>query len=308
MRLQRRPSPAGHRGGRAALPAAARVSHRDRRQVRLAAVGGAVGRPARRGRPRGREWLLRRRRTGAGEAADGAAFTARPRHPGRAAPDCGTARHHGGPLRDGDRGAGGARGGRRPRRQAQDRRLDRDRAPGAGPDTGAVRAGIDAGVPPAGAESPRHVLRPDRAVVGDASAAVRGHRLAGPEPEGPDAPGPAGADGGGAAGLARGGGRREPAEPRRPLHDRAGLLQQPARVGRGAAHPRGGGAHHRRALRDAAPGRRGAPPVPRPYRLLRAGGADLARVDRPGGRGAAAARVPVSTTGATASTARWRRT
>ena len=50
MRLQRRPSPAGHRGGRAALPAAARVSHRGLRQVRLAAVGGAVGAPCSAGR------------------------------------------------------------------------------------------------------------------------------------------------------------------------------------------------------------------------------------------------------------------
>ena len=249
-----------------------------------ALLGGADRADARR--------LLRRRRTGAGEAADGAAPAPRPRHPGRAAPDCGAARHHGRPLRDGDRGAGGARGGRAGR-QAEDRRFDRDGAARAGPDSGAVRAADDAGVPPAGSEPPRHVLRPDGAVVGDAGAAVRGHRLAGPEPQGPDAPGPAGADGGGAAGLARGGGRREPAEPRRPLHDGAGLLQQPARAGRGAAHPRGGGAHHRRALRDAAPGRRDAPPVSRPYRLLRAGGADLARVDRPGGRGAAAARVPV---------------
>ena len=98
-----------------------------------------------------------------GKTADGGAPAPRPHHPGRAAPDRGTARHHGRPLRDGDRGAGGSRGGRAGG-QAEDRRLYRDRAPGAGPATGAVRAGIDAGVPPAGAGSPRHVLRPDRAI------------------------------------------------------------------------------------------------------------------------------------------------
>ena len=253
---------------------------------------GAVRRPPRRGRPRRCGRVLRRRRTRAGEAAGCAAPAARPRHPGRAAPDRGTARHHGRPLRDGDRGACGARGGRTGR-QAEDRRLDRDGAPGAGPDSGAVRAADDPGVPPAGAGSPRHVLRPDPAVVGDAGTAVRRHRLAGPEPQGPDAPGAAGADGGGCARVARGGGRRKPAEPRRSLHDGAGLLQQPARAGRGAADPRGGGPHHRRALRGAAPGRRDAPPVPRPHRLLRGARADLARLDRPGGRGAASARMPV---------------
>ena len=127
---------------------------------KFASPGGAVGRPPRRGRPRRCERLLRRPGSGAGEAADGTAPAARLRHPGRAAPDLGPARHHGRPLRDGDRGAGGARGGRT-RREAEDRGPDGDRAPCGGPDTVAVRAADEPRVPAARPQSPPHVPCPE---------------------------------------------------------------------------------------------------------------------------------------------------
>ena len=65
-----------------------------------------------------RDGLLRRRGAGQGHAPRGAAAAARPRHPGRAAPDLGAARHDGRPLRGGDRGALRARD-RRPRGAAR---------------------------------------------------------------------------------------------------------------------------------------------------------------------------------------------
>ena len=149
------------RRGRADLPAAAGLPDRDGGQVRLAAVGRAGRGAARRCGPARREGLLRGRGAGQGHAARSAAAAARPRHPGRAAPDLGAARHDGRPLRGGDRGALRARD-RRPRGAAQDRRLDRHRAPGAGPDPGALRAAAHAGVPAAGAGPAGLLLRADR--------------------------------------------------------------------------------------------------------------------------------------------------
>ena len=55
---------------------------------------------------------------------------------------------------------------------AQDCRLDRNRAPGAGPDPGALRAATDASVPAARTRPARFVLRADGSVVGDAGKAL----------------------------------------------------------------------------------------------------------------------------------------
>ena len=198
VRLQRRPPATGRRCGRADLPAAAGVPDSDGGQVRVAPVGGAGRRAARRGGPLRPGGLLRGRRTGEGQALGGAACAAGSRHPGRAAPDCGPAGHDGRPLRDGDRGAGYARGGRT-ENQAEDRRLDRHGPAGAGPGAGALRAPGDTGVPAAGTGSARHVLRPHLSFVGDSRAALPRHCLTGPQPQGADAPRPAGANGRGGA-------------------------------------------------------------------------------------------------------------
>ena len=53
------------------------------------------------------------------------------------------------------------RDARRARRAPEDRRLDRDRAPRAGPDPGALRPRADPGVPAARPRPPRLVLRPN---------------------------------------------------------------------------------------------------------------------------------------------------
>ena len=195
VRLHARPAAPDRRRGRADLPAAAGVPDRDGGQVRVAAVGRPVGRAARwRGPVTMRTGFYGAAEPGQGHAPRSAAAAARPRHPGRAAPDLRAARHDGGPLRGGHRGALRARA-RRPRGPAQDRRLDRHRAPGAGPDPGALRAAADAGVPAARARPARLVLRPDGAVLGGPRPALPRHRLPGPEPEGHDAEGVAGAHG-----------------------------------------------------------------------------------------------------------------
>ena len=135
-----------------------------------------------------RDGFLRRRGPGQGHAPRHATAAARPRDPGRAAPDLRSARHDGRALRDGDRGAVHARD-RRPSGAAQDRRLDRHRAPGAGPDPGALRAAADAGFPAARPRPARLVLRPDGAGLRDARAALSRDRSPGPQPEGHDAQG-----------------------------------------------------------------------------------------------------------------------
>ena len=159
-----------------------------------------------------RDGLLRGRGAGQGHAPRRAAPAARPRHPGRAAPDLGAARHDGRPLRDGDRGALRARD-RRPRGAAEDRRLDGDRAPGAGPDPGALRAAADAGLPAAGPDRRDSFFATDGAGLGGARAALPRDRGAGPEPEGRDA-----------QGVARAHGRRRARLPRRRW------AQEPART------------------------------------------------------------------------------
>ena len=115
---------------------------------------------------------------GKGTRLASAAPAARPRDPGRAAPDLGTARHDGRTLRGRDRGAVRARD-RRARGAAQDCRLDRDCAPGAGPDPGALRAATDASVPAARARPARFVLREDGSLVGDGGKALSRNRRAG---------------------------------------------------------------------------------------------------------------------------------
>ena len=86
--------------------------------------------------------------------------------------------------------------------------------------------------------------------------------------------------------------RPQPGQSGRPLHDRARLLQQPARTRGRPPDPRGRGAEHAETLRRAqAIRRKGGPgPVPGSHELLRRGRADLAGRDRQGGRGAEAPR------------------
>ena len=152
LRVQWRPYAADRRRRRSALPATSRVPHRHGRQVRHAAVDRPLRRAARRRRSRRRARLLRCRGTRARPAAAGAGRAAGPRHPGRAAPHLRAARHDGGAVRDGDRAAVRARGRRAPG-APEDRRVDGDGPPCAGPDPGAVRASADAGVPAAGPRS-----------------------------------------------------------------------------------------------------------------------------------------------------------
>ena len=204
LRVQRRPHAADRRRRRADLPAAPRVPDRHGRQVRGAAVDRPVRRAARRRRSRRRARLLRCRGTRSRPAAAGAARAAGPRHPGRAAPHRRTARHDGGAVRDGDRAAVRARGRWRDG-APEDRRLDRDGPPCAGPDPGAVRASADAGLPAAGPGSARLVLRPDRPAVASAGPLLRRRRRAGPQPEGRHAQGLAGAHGRRRAAVPRGG-------------------------------------------------------------------------------------------------------
>ena len=113
----------------------------------------------------------------------------------------------------------------------------------------------------------------------------------GRNPEGSHALGVARPHGRGRAGLSRC--RRTPkrGEPRRPLHDRARLLQQSPRAGRGAAHSGRRGAEHRQAVREPEADRRTARTLPGPQDVLRGGGADLAGLDQPG-RGNSIAGTP----------------
>ena len=225
---------------------------RDGGQVRVAALGRA-GRARCSAGPTGttRTGFYGAAEPGRGTRLAGAAAAARPRHPGRAAPDLRPARHDGRALRDGDRGPLRARD-RRPRGAAQDRRLDGHRAPGAGPDPGALRAAAHAGLPAAGpdrrdsffAQTVPSSEVPARLYLGD--------RRPGAEPEGHDAQGVARAHGRRRACLPRRRRAQEPREPGRPVHDGARLLQQPARAGRRAADPRGGGPEHRQGLRRRA--------------------------------------------------------
>ena len=174
-----------------------------------------------------------------GRAPGTSAAAAGPRHPGRVAPDIGAAGHDGRPVRVGARRPVRARGRRRPAGAAEDRGVDGHRAPGRGPDPGAVRAVRNAGLPASRLRPPRFLLRAHQARGPRAGPALSRRRGAGAQPQGADAPRLAGAAGRGRAGLPRRRRAREPRQPRRPVHDRARLLQQPARTGRGAAHPGG---------------------------------------------------------------------
>ena len=121
---------------------------RHRRQVRRAALGRADRGAVRQGGPP-RQHGFNGPRAEAGNAAPAAATSARPDHPGRAAPDLRAARHDGRPLRDGDRLALPAAASRRGS-PAEDRRLHRDGAPRPGPDPGAVRPSLTEVFPPPG--------------------------------------------------------------------------------------------------------------------------------------------------------------
>jgi hypothetical protein len=134
-------------------------------------------RPRRR-RPARRHRILRRRGARQGHATRRPTPAARPRDPGRAAPDLGSARHDGRPLRNCDRGALLA-ADRGPRRATQDHRLDGDGASRPGPDTGALRAVPDADLPAAGPRPPGFVLRADGAGARGARAPLSRDRLAG---------------------------------------------------------------------------------------------------------------------------------
>ena len=102
-RLRLRPQPgAAHRGrGRAPLPAAAGLPHRDGGQVRFAAVDRTFRRAPRRRGPVGRRRVLRRRRTASGKTTRPVSPAARSHRPGRTPPDLRAARHDDGSLRDG---------------------------------------------------------------------------------------------------------------------------------------------------------------------------------------------------------------
>ena len=156
--------------------------------------GSGVGRTARRRGPVRQPRLLRRGGAQAGQAAQRAAAAARSRHPGRAAPDLGPARHDGRPVRDGDRRAVRARS-RRACVPAEGRRLDGDGATRAGPDPGAVRPLADTDLPAAGSGPARLVLRSHGARHRRSGAPLRRCRRPGPQPEGGDAQGLARADG-----------------------------------------------------------------------------------------------------------------
>ena len=99
-----------------------------------------------------------------------------------------------------------------------------------------------------------------------------------------------------ASAVARRGRRPESRQSGRPVHDRPALLQQPARAGRCAAHPGGGGCQHDQGVRGAQTRRRDTRVVPRPQDVHGSTGDHLARADGQGGRSAAAARMPVSGT------------
>ena len=187
-----------------------------------------------------------------GQPLPGAAAAARPDHPGRAAPDLRAAGHDGRPVRVGPRRAVQP-DGRRQEGPAQDRRLDGHGAPGREPDPGPVQpprrstssrrpvptaairssprrtrpseshARLYLGVAAQGRSLKVVMLRTYLALLGAAQKCVRRRRR-----------------------------QEEPGQPRRPLHDAARLLQQPARAGRQPAHRRGRGQHPAHRLRATA--------------------------------------------------------
>jgi hypothetical protein len=126
--------------------------------------------------------LLRPRRARQGAAARAAAAAARPRHPGRAAPDLRAARHDGRPVRDGDRGALRARD----RTAAPSARRSSPRPPPCAARRTRSRRSSPApsrSLPAARPRPPRLVLRPDGARPRDAGAALPRHRRAGRNPK-----------------------------------------------------------------------------------------------------------------------------
>ena len=167
---------------------------------------------------------------------------------------------------------------------AQDCRLHRDRPPRAESDSGALRAVDDADLPAAGSGPARFVLRAHGAGRQDRGTPLPRHHLTGPQPEGPHAQGVARAHGRGGTGLPRRRWTPEREESRRPLHDRARLLQQPPGVGRSAAHSRRRGAEHHQTVREPKANRRAARALPGSPDVLGGSRADLACLDQPGRR------------------------
>ena len=165
MRLRWRYAATHRGGGRAAVPATPGLPDRHRRQVRIAALGGGVRCAPGRCRPIWPHGILRSGGAQPGNPPCEGAAAARSDHSGRVAPDFRAPRHHGRPLRGGDRGAVCA-GDRRKAGEAQDRGVHGDGSPCAGPDSGALRTSHHQGLPAAGADTPRFVLRPHHARVG----------------------------------------------------------------------------------------------------------------------------------------------
>ena len=189
-----------------------------------------------------------------------AAAAAGPDHPGRAAPDLRPAGHDGRAVRDGARRAVHAATVDGKTRPAEDHRLDGHGAPRREPDPGALQPparwtssrrrdptaatrssprrtpptratpGSTSASPPRGAASKVILLRTYLALLAAAQKAYVAERR-----------------------------QEEPEQPRRPVHDAARLLQQPARAGRQPAHRRGRGRHRARRLRQ--PQARGREPT-----------------------------------------------
>ena len=293
LRLHRRPAPADRRCGRAAVPSAARVLGRNGGQVRRSSVDRPLRRAAGRRRPHGQARLLRSRRPCARPSASCTRAAPGPDHPGRAAPDLGATGHDGGPLRDGNRGALHRQRRGRLLRPPQDRRFDRHGSPSRQPSASAVRPEPDRGVPAPGTEPARLVLRPDRPQGRTPGPALRGNRRPGSQPQGRYAKGRAGAHGRRREGVP--GVRRpaHPTEPRRPIHDAPGLLQQPPGAGRSAPHPRRGSAEHPQANRRPSAGGRRTGALPEPHEVPRSDGAHIPRAHQQGCPGASPARLLV---------------
>ena len=171
VRIFRRRTPPHRRRGRAALPALACVPHRHRGQVRLPAMDRGIRRTSRWRGPVRRRRVLRSGVAPPGRPSRPPNPAARSRDSGRAAPHLRPSRHHGRPLRDGDRGALRTRN-RRAAGEAENRRFDRHRPPCPGSDPGALRAARYPGLPAARAGSPGLVLRPHDARIREARADV----------------------------------------------------------------------------------------------------------------------------------------